>query len=104
MTKLQAVIEAARRLTPKLKRQLAGETETGLSHQWIEEIDRRIADIDAGRARLIPADEVFHRSSQILKRCTPSRPASKGGQEAMRVRFSAVAVEESLEALRRPGY
>jgi putative addiction module component (TIGR02574 family) len=28
---------------------------------WAEEIDRRIADYDAGRAQAIPADEVFRR-------------------------------------------
>ena len=34
---------------------------------WAEEIRLRIADIDAGTAKLIPADEVFAKIRRLLK-------------------------------------
>jgi putative addiction module component (TIGR02574 family) len=34
---------------------------------WAEEIKRRIADIDSGKAKLIPADEVFAEVRRLLK-------------------------------------
>lgn len=34
---------------------------------WAEEIRLRIADIDAGTAKLIPADEVFAKIRHLLK-------------------------------------
>ena len=30
-----------------------------IAHAWDEEIERRIADLEAGRTKSIPADEVF---------------------------------------------
>ncbi len=34
---------------------------------WAEEIKRRIAEIDSGKAKLIPADEVFAEVRRLLK-------------------------------------
>ena len=34
---------------------------------WEEEIKRRIADIDSGKAKLIPAEEVFAEVRRLLK-------------------------------------
>ena len=34
---------------------------------WDEEIKRRIAEIDAGTAKLIPAEEVFAEARRLLK-------------------------------------
>ncbi len=35
---------------------------------WEDEIRRRIAEIDAGTAKLVPADEVFAEVRQLLKK------------------------------------
>lgn len=34
---------------------------------WAEEIKRRIAEIDSGKAKLVPADEVFAEVRRLLK-------------------------------------
>lgn len=34
---------------------------------WAEEIKRRIAEIDSGKAKLIPADEVFAEVRRLIK-------------------------------------
>lgn len=43
------------------------EADTEVEAAWEEEIRRRIAEIDSGRAKLIPADEVFAEVRRLLK-------------------------------------
>jgi putative addiction module component (TIGR02574 family) len=38
-----------------------------LGEEWEEEIRRRVEDVDSGRMRTIPADEVFSRIEQRLR-------------------------------------
>lgn len=61
------LVEEALRLAPEEREELV---ETLLSHSepteewtqtWQEEISRRIEDVRTGKAKLIPADEVFRR-------------------------------------------
>lgn len=40
---------------------------TGLSPEWEAEIQRRVADIDAGRVELASSEEVFGRVESALK-------------------------------------
>lgn len=67
---LKEIEEQALRLTPKERGELAhrlivsldGEPEDtpeAIAKAWDEEIARRVAEIDAGTATLIPQDEVF---------------------------------------------
>ncbi len=43
------------------------EPDDEIEASWAEEIRLRIADIDAGTAKLIPADEVFAEIRRLLK-------------------------------------
>ena len=43
------------------------EADTEVEAAWEEEIRRRIVEIDSGRAKLIPADEVFAEVRRLLK-------------------------------------
>lgn len=43
------------------------EGDTEIEAAWEEEIRRRIAEIDSGTARLIPAEEVFAEVRRLLK-------------------------------------
>ncbi len=43
------------------------EVDAGVEAAWEEEIRRRIAEIDSGTAKLIPADEVFAEVRRLLK-------------------------------------
>lgn len=43
------------------------ESEAEVDAAWDEEIKRRLAEIDNGSAKLIPADEVFAEVRRILK-------------------------------------
>ena len=43
------------------------ETDDEVEAAWDDEIRRRIADIDAGTAKLIPAEEVFAEVRRLLK-------------------------------------
>ncbi len=61
------LVEEALRLAPEEREELV---ETLLSHQepyegwskeWSEEISRRMEDVRTGKAKLIPAEEVFRR-------------------------------------------
>ena len=46
------------------------EADTEIEAAWKEEIRRRIAEIDSGTAKLIPAEEVFAEVRRLLKRPT----------------------------------
>ena len=41
--------------------------EPPLNHAWAETIDRRLAEIDAGTADLVPADEAFGRARTAIR-------------------------------------
>ena len=71
-THLEYLVQRALRLSPEERGQLIhslivsleGEPEDTpetIAQAWDEEIARRVADMDAGRVRLIPADEVMAR-------------------------------------------
>ncbi len=64
----------ARALSPEDRVRLAEELlasvqepDAEVDAAWAEEIKRRIAEIDSGKARLIPADEVFAEVRRLLK-------------------------------------
>jgi putative addiction module component (TIGR02574 family) len=69
---LEELVQRALRLSPEARRQLihrlmaslegeSGDTPAAIAQAWDEEIARRMADIDAGRAQFIPGDEVLAR-------------------------------------------
>jgi putative addiction module component (TIGR02574 family) len=62
MTKEQ-ILEHAMALEPRQREELAEElllsVDEILDPEWAAEIKRRIAQIDRGEAKLVPADEVF---------------------------------------------
>jgi putative addiction module component (TIGR02574 family) len=55
------------RLAEELLASLHQEGHSGIEAAWDEEIRRRIAEIESGTAKLIPADEVFAEIRQMLK-------------------------------------
>ena len=74
---LKDIEEQALRLPLKERSELAhrllvsldGESEESpeaIANAWDEEISRRVADMDAGRTKWIPADEVFKEIDAII--------------------------------------
>ena len=67
MTQPRAILEAALKLDPTERAAIASEILDSLessaygqlSPAWEEEIQRRLRDVEAGRAELIPAERVF---------------------------------------------
>jgi putative addiction module component (TIGR02574 family) len=59
--------EERARLAEELLASLHGDSDSEIDAAWDEEIRRRIAEIEAGTAKLIPADEVFAEIRQMLK-------------------------------------
>ena len=57
--------ELAHRLIVSLDGEPEGTPEE-IAKAWDEEIARRVADIDAGRTRLIPAEDVFAEIDKII--------------------------------------
>jgi putative addiction module component (TIGR02574 family) len=60
------ILEAALRLSPERREALIEELSASLDPSdlgdyWEEELQRRIADVDSGRVKTVPADEVFAR-------------------------------------------
>jgi len=55
------------RLAEELLESLHEGKDSEVEAAWDEEIRRRIADIESGNAKLIPADEVFAEIRQLLK-------------------------------------
>lgn len=77
-TTLDAVIAQAMELTPEERAELI-ETladtvlpAPALHPDWSAEISRRVADMDAGRARFVPADEAMAALSARIQRRRPS--------------------------------
>jgi putative addiction module component (TIGR02574 family) len=68
-TATKTVLEAALRLPPEEREELvdglsASLDVSDLGEYWEGEIQRRMDDIDAGRVKTVPADDVFARLEQ----------------------------------------
>lgn len=57
--------ELAHRLLVSLDGEPEGSPEE-IAHAWHEEITRRVADMEAGRTKWIPADEVFQKIDALI--------------------------------------
>jgi putative addiction module component (TIGR02574 family) len=55
------------RLLRTLLEELDGPIDPGAERGWLEEVERRSSDFDAGRVRAIPAEEVFEGVRSLLK-------------------------------------
>jgi putative addiction module component (TIGR02574 family) len=53
------------RLADRLLASLSDDTE--VEEAWAAEVERRIAEIESGRARLVPASEAIARARAVLK-------------------------------------
>jgi putative addiction module component (TIGR02574 family) len=56
------------RLLQALLEELDGPADMNADRAWLDEIQRRSAEFDAGQVRAIPAEEVFERVRARLKR------------------------------------
>jgi putative addiction module component (TIGR02574 family) len=66
------ILEAALKLDPEQREELIEELSasldaSNLGEYWEAEIKRRIDDVDSGRVRTVPADEVFARIEQRFR-------------------------------------
>ena len=69
MLQPKEILEAALKLSPEQREELIDELSASLDaadlgEEWEAEIQRRIADVDSGKVKTIPADEVFDRLRQ----------------------------------------
>jgi len=75
---VQAVAEAAMKLSPEdrelLVERLIASLDPGvaLHPEWREEIARRLVELEAGRARFVPADEAMARLTAHIHRRRPA--------------------------------
>lgn len=58
---------AQERLLRALLEELDGPPDMNADRAWLDEVQRRSAEFDAGRVRAIPAEEVFERVRARLK-------------------------------------
>ena len=56
------------RLLRALLEELDGPVDSDADRIWLDEVQRRSAEFDAGLVKTIPADEVFERARSRLKR------------------------------------
>jgi len=56
------------RLAEELLESLQGDPDSDAEAAWDAEIDRRVAEIDSGAVRLIPAEEVHAEVRRLLRR------------------------------------
>jgi putative addiction module component (TIGR02574 family) len=71
----EELVKKARNLPPEDRARLAEELlaslhedgDSDIEAAWDEEIRRRIAEIESGTAKLVPAEEVFAEIRQMLK-------------------------------------
>ena len=68
----KGILEAAMKLDPREREELIEELSasldvTDLGEYWETEIKRRIEDVDSGRVKPVPADDVFDRLEQRLR-------------------------------------
>lgn len=74
-TSVEDLVKRARALSPQDRARLAEELLASLDEEsdadaetgWEQEIARRVGEIKAGRAKLIPAEEVFAETARIYK-------------------------------------
>jgi putative addiction module component (TIGR02574 family) len=74
MTELERMIEEALRMKPRARAALAERMLASLDRLspeeieelWADEAERRLADIESGRARTIPAEEVLEKAKRLL--------------------------------------
>jgi putative addiction module component (TIGR02574 family) len=69
---VKEILEAALKLEPEQREELIDELSasldaTDLGAYWEAEIKRRVDDVDAGRVKTVPADEVFARLEQRFR-------------------------------------
>jgi putative addiction module component (TIGR02574 family) len=69
---VKEILEAALKLEPEQREELIEELSasldaTDLGEYWEAEIKRRIDDVDAGRVKTVPAEEVFTRLEQRFR-------------------------------------
>lgn len=56
------------RLAEELLESLQGEADADAEAAWDQEIERRVAEIEAGVVRLIPAEEVHAEARRLIRR------------------------------------
>ena len=56
------------RLAEELLESLQGEADADAEAAWDREIDRRVAEIESGTVRLIPAEEVHAEARRLIRR------------------------------------
>jgi putative addiction module component (TIGR02574 family) len=65
MRQPKEIVEAALKLAPEQREEVINDLwaslDAGLGDEWEEELERRVQDVDAGRVKTIPAEEVFSR-------------------------------------------
>jgi putative addiction module component (TIGR02574 family) len=68
MLQAKEIVDAALQLDPKEREEVINELwaslDGDLGEEWEAEIQRRIQDVDAGRVKTVPAEEVFSRLEQ----------------------------------------
>lgn len=72
---LQAIEREALSLTPTDRAKLAHEllesldtlSPAEIDQLWLDEAERRLKELDAGRVQLIPAEEVYRKAQALLK-------------------------------------
>jgi putative addiction module component (TIGR02574 family) len=71
MQQPKEIVEAALKLAPEQREEIINDLwaslEADLGDEWEEEIQRRVQDVDAGRVKTIPAEEVFSRLDQRFR-------------------------------------
>ncbi len=72
MSELSRVLQAALELAPRERAELVDALAVSLdcfdlSEEWDLEIRKRLEDVDSGRVKTIPGDEVFSRAEQRLR-------------------------------------
>ena len=65
---LDLPLDARAMLANRLLESLEDSEQTEIDAAWVEEIDRRIRDIDEGRVKLVPGEEVMERLRTRYKR------------------------------------
>jgi putative addiction module component (TIGR02574 family) len=71
MPQPKEIVEAALQLPPEQREEVINDLwaslDGDLGDEWEDEIQRRVKDVDEGRVKTIPADEVFSRLEQRFR-------------------------------------
>jgi putative addiction module component (TIGR02574 family) len=65
---LSLPVEARVQLVEKLLQSLNLPTQSEVEEAWAKEVDRRIAEVEKGEAKLVPGEEVFARLRRKYRR------------------------------------